>query len=125
MVARFLEFGDSSVKPFQWKKPRLDFVLLFEFAQEPFKGRCVEAEVKGENVRVGETKCDQTPNASRGDEVFGRRIIDVRHPIMIVVHRVIHAVVAGTSEIDNRPTEMIQKHSMIGAAADARIYQRA
>src|SRR2546430_2232258 len=74
---------------------------------------------------IGDPAFDQTPNASKGDVVFERRITDVRHPIMIVVHRVIHTVVAGKSEIDNRPTEMIQKHRMIGAAADARFDERA
>src|ERR1700694_3086717 len=119
-VARSFEFGDSNVKPLHWKTPLSCFVFLFELAQKLFKRRSVEAEVKRKNVRVGETKRHETPDASEGDVVFERGVADVRHPVMIVVHRVIDAVVAVKSEIDHRPAEMVQKHSVIGAAANAR-----
>src|ERR1700676_996155 len=96
------------------------FVSLFELAQELFKRRSVETEVKGENLRVGETKRHKTPDPRERDVVFERGIADARHPVMIVVHRVIDAVVAVKSEIDHRPSEMIQKHGVIRATANAR-----
>ncbi len=49
----------------------------------------------------------------------------MRHPVMIVVHRVIHAVVALKTEIDHRPAEMIQEDRVVGAASDARFDERA
>src|SRR5467141_730247 len=119
-VARFFEFGDSNVKPFHWKTPLPVFVFLFELAQELFERRSVEAEIKRKNVRIGETKRNEPPDSREGDVVFERGIADVRHPVMIVVHRVIDAVVAVKSEIDHWPAKMIQKYSVIGAAADAR-----
>src|SRR5882762_10125641 len=88
--------------------------------KELFERRSVEAEIKRKNVRIGETKRNEPPDPREGDVVFERGIADVRHPVMIVVHRVIDAVVAVKSEIDHWPAKMIQKYSVIGAAANAR-----
>jgi len=47
------------VKPFHWKTPLLDFVLLFELAQELFQRRSIEPEVERKNVGIGETQRDK------------------------------------------------------------------
>src|ERR1700674_6102790 len=44
----------------------------------------------------------------------------MRHPGVVVVRGVIHAIVARETEVDDRSAEMIEEYGVIGAAADAR-----
>ena len=93
--------------------------------QKLFQRRGVKAEVKRENVRVRETQRDEAPDARQGDVVLERGIADMLHPVVIVVHGVVHAVVARKIEVDHWPAEMIEEHRVVGAAADACFHQRA
>src|SRR6266702_8905642 len=117
-VACFFELSDASVKPFQREMPLLDIIVLLEFAQKLFQRRCVETEIKRKNVRVSKTERHEPPHPRESDVVFERRVTDMRHPVMIVVHRVIDAVVARETQVDNRAAEGIVEHSVIGAAAN-------
>src|SRR5713226_3101746 len=113
------------MKPFQREMLQLATIIVFELAEKLFQNRCIEAEVKRKNVRIGQTQCDDAPDSRQSDVVFERGIADVRHPVIIVVHRVIDAVVAGETEIDDRPAEMIEKYGVIGAAANTSFDERA
>ena len=55
--------------------------------------------------------------------IFVAGIAEMIHPVKIVVHRVIHAVRAVKLQRDHRAAEKIQEHGVIGAAADAGIYE--
>src|SRR5216684_1787960 len=81
-TARFFEFGDASVKPFQRETLRLNFVFLFELEQKLFERRGVEPKIKRQKIRIRQPERDNSPDPRQCDMVFERGISDVRHPIM-------------------------------------------
>ena len=113
LISRLLKFRDAFMELFQLQLMRIRLVLQFQVRQKMLQHHSVETEVIRQHIRVGQPQRHQSPDVGQRDVIFEGGIADVLHPVMIVVHRVIHAVITSKPEVDHRPAQMIQKHRVV------------
>src|ERR1700730_18170841 len=123
LLAGGLEVGDTILELLQRQHIGIDLVVVLQLGEKAPQRRAIGPKVEWQDVRVCEPQRHQTPDARHGDVISKSRITDAGHPEVIVVGRMIYAVVAGKPEVDYGSSQMIQKHRVVGAAADSRLDQ--
>src|SRR5216684_7894029 len=98
---------------------RFQIVFLLKLAKKLSQRRAIEAEIKRQNIRIRKAQSNEAPHTREGDVVFKRGIADMRHPVVIVIHGVVDAIFAAKTKIEHRTAEVVEKHGVIGTAADA------
>ena len=79
----------------------------------------VAGEVEREQVGVRQAQRQHSPQLRHQRVIAIAGIAEVVHPVEVVVHRVVDAVVAVEAELDDGQPTKFEKDGVVGAAADA------
>ena len=80
--------------------------------------RCGGAIVERQHVGVREPQRHHAPHACHRRVALEARVAELRHPQMVVVHRVVDAVRTGVRQIGDRHAEKVQKDGVVRSAAE-------
>ena len=96
---------------------------LFQVGNELANIARVGGKIERQNVGVSKTQSQYAPQLRHQGVIAIARIAEMVHPVKIVVHRVVDAIVTVEAEPDHGHPHEIQEHGMVGTAADSCVCQ--